>query len=145
MKSYDPEETSRIIGLLFVIVIIYLLVFNALVNPAETVYIKEGNVYKGFFTEPFETMLFIFKNGDFIAFTNQYEKKVHLPIGYLEEYLKKQNKKIEDIVIAIHNHNIPARFSPKNNKYYHQLKWKGFKGYFCIYYPFDGKVRILKD
>jgi len=82
---------------------------------------------------------------DFIAFTNQYEKRVHLPVGYLEEYFKKHNKKIEDIVIAIHNHDIPASFSPKNNKYYYQLKWKGFKGYFCIYYPFDGRVRILED
>jgi len=145
LRNYDPEETRRVMGFFFVVTIVYLLIFNSLLSPGETVYVKEGNIYKGFFTEPFETIVFIFKNGDCLAFTNRYESRVYLPIGYLENFLKKRNKKIEDIEIAIHNHGTPSNFSPKNYRYYRGLKARGFKGIFKIYYPFDGRARNIED
>ena len=146
MKKYDLQEAKKFALILGLWLLVYFLIYTALVNPAsESVYIKAGNIYKGFFTEPFETILFIFKDGDFFTFTNNYENKVHIPIGYLEDFLKKQGKKIEDIEIAIHNHNTPHSFSPHNHQYYHRLKRRGFKGHFKIYHPFNGKVEDIEE
>jgi len=146
MKKYDPEEAKRFALILGLWLLVYFLLYTALVNPiSESVYIKTGNIYKGFFKEPFETILFIFKDGDFFTFTNQYADEIHLPIGYLEEFLKKQGKKIEDIEIVIHNHNTPNNFSLPNHQYYYRLKKRGFNGKFKIYYPFNGLVRDYKE
>jgi len=141
-------EDNRVFILTFALwIIAFLLIFTTLTHPVEpsTIYITQGNIYKGFFTEPFETLLIVFKDGDFITFSSHHAYWITMSFGWLGDFLKKNNKKIKDIKIIIHNHLIPTRFTEGNKYFYRKFKEAGFQGLFCIYYPATEMVKILED
>jgi len=105
---------------------------------------NEYPFFKKVFSEPFETLLLIFRDGTMITITAQLENVIPVSAWTIREIIGKHDKKIEDIALAIHNHLIPMRESFGNKYVYKKLKESGFKGVFCIYYPFSGKVRALK-
>jgi len=155
MKISISEKSYQKIGIGFVIFILALLVFTAMLKGdgknnttaiafSDIVYIKEFNIYTGFFTEPFETLLLIFKNGDGFAISTHNEHGIYVPFGWLEGFLKRKHREIKDIIIIIHNHKIPTSFTPGNMYYYRKFKEAGFEGHFQIYYTFDGRVRTLE-
>jgi len=155
MKRIDDEMKPRDrIVFIFIILVVSLLIFNAMlkgdgtkakVAVADIIYIKEGNIYKGFFTEPFETLLLIFKDGTVFALSTHHAHSIQIHFGWLCDFLKRKGKTIEDLIIAIHNHSIPASFTEGNMFYYHKLREAGFTGLFCIYYTFSGKVRVYEE
>jgi hypothetical protein len=81
--------------------------------------------------------LFIFNSGE--------NERIAGPESRISEYLVEQGVEIDEIVLIIHNHFTPRRFTERNNKTYYYFKNKGFRGFFAIYYPATGKVRVKKD
>lgn len=131
---------------LYQLAIIWILFLALISIPAlllfgQTVYIKKGNLFKEFFREPFESAVFIFKDGTFYVFSTHHEIGIFYPVAYILDYFKKNGKDMKDVAIIVHNHQEPTPFSPGNNTVYHYLKNRGFNGLFIIYYPFSGKIR----
>lgn len=112
--------------------------------PIHIVVYNEYPLFKKVFSEPFETLLLIFRDGTMITMTAQLENAIPISAWTIGEIIGKHDKKIKDIALAIHNHLIPVKESFGNKYVYRRLKKRGFKGVFCIYYPFSGEVRALK-
>jgi len=118
----------------------------SLQQEGVALYISTGNLYKGFFSEPCETALFIFRDGTFFTFTTQDRDRINAPPAQIYDYLVNKNKQsISDAVFIIHHHSAPALFSDGDKRFYQYMKDKGFHGYFIIYYTFSGKVRIWEE
>ena len=105
---------------------------------------KINNMWEGAFTEPFEIAYFLFKDGTIVQFTNFLEFAIFFPPN-LEEFFEVNGLKIEDLLVVVHNHLTPTRFSPADIGTYHYLKNRGFNGLFGIYYPFSKKIIFYKD
>ena len=132
-----------------ILVACLLLCVATTLNQQETIpiYIVAYNEYpffKKIFAEPFETLLLIFRDGTMIAITARLKNVIPISPWAIREIIGRHNKKIKDIALAIHNHLIPARESFGNKYVYRKFRELGFKGVFCIYYPFSGKVRALE-
>lgn len=133
---------NRAILLIFIILVLIILSQSLF----SQIYVTKGLLFPDFFKEPFETAVFVLKDGRFYTFSSHHEHGIYLYGGgsVIIEYLKKEGINIEDVAIVIHNHLTPASFSPINHRFFHQLQQAGFKGFFAIYYPFSKKVRIRK-
>ena len=106
-------------------------------------YAEVGNVWAGAFTEPFESAYFLFKDGTLIRFTNHLESMIFFPD--LEEFFETYGLEIKDLLIVVHNHLTPNRFSSADIGTYHYLKKRGFVGHFGIYYPFSKKIIFYNE
>ena len=108
------------------------------------IYVKRGNFYKKFFSEPVESALFLFADGEFFIFTSMDEQEVRGDITIIVDYLKKRGFDVKNLVLVVHNH-IPiiGGFSEDDKKTYRYLVEKGFEGKFLIYSKV-GKIREYK-
>lgn len=155
MKSYFDEMKYALAGVLLLVCLGAFAVFNLITQPEsadisagplpQTVYAKTGNIFDAFFTEPFETMVILARDGTFYTFTTQYDRTIAIPPSYIHEYLLKQNIEPKDISIIIHNHPAPSGFSDADNVFFRYFKRQGFQGSFCIYYPFSKSVLVKED
>jgi len=122
--------------------LICLLILGSILSAKEK---RQTNFWQNFFTEPFETVYIIMKDGTAFKHTNQEERFIRLSAGILKETLKKKSYKIKDIAIIIHNHRIEQKFSPTDWKFYKDLKKRGFDGLFLIYCHRTNKTYILEE
>lgn len=109
-----------------------LLMMGCILSTEEKIQI---NFWQKLFTEPFETVYIIMKDGMPIKHTNHYRGKVYMSMGMLEETLKAKDKNygIKDIAIVIHNHLKDCVFSSRDREQYRSLKKYGFNGLFLLY------------
>jgi len=113
---------------------------------AETVMIGEGDICSAFFREPFETVVFMFRDGKFITFSTGHEKTIAIPsVGWIVEQIKARGRRIEDCMFVVHNHFSPAGFSESDLMTWKYLCRKGFSGVFGIYYTASGRFRSVED
>ena len=94
------------------------------------------NSWKDLFTEPFEKVYVVMKDGATFPCTSKHEAMVDMSIGILEEKLRKikgKNYSIKEIAVVIHNHRIKKSFGQEDWKQYHMLKRYGFNGRFLLY------------
>ena len=110
-----------------------------------TVYIQSGNVFKGTFTEPFESVMVVLESGDFFVFTTREEFSIGIGAGYIQDFLKLQGKSVAQGTLVIHNHFHHAHFTQADIRQYHKLRRMGFKGIFAIYHTPTGKVIKYED
>ena len=118
------------------------------VYPANShqIRIREGTLeWDQFFSEPFEILVFIFKDQTWISFDTGEEHRVNIHPSTMINEIEIRGKLLKDVATIIHNHPIPTRFSVGNNMVFRYFKSKGFDGYFMIYYPFSKKTRVKKD
>jgi hypothetical protein len=109
-------------------------------------YVGEGNLYRAYFKEPFESALVFYRDGTVFSFTTHDSYIINIPPEYVYDYLVKQkNKPINEVLFIVHNHDRPASFSTGDKDFYHYMKAKGFNGYFIIYYTFSGRIKILEE
>ena len=113
-------------------------------NNARMIYVKKGSLYKSMFTEQFESVLFLFSDGEFYVFTTQEERCVGASIDSLIGWLKKEHD-LKDLVIVVHNHFPPGSFSQKDKQSCACLRKEGFVGKFLVFHTASGKVEELKD
>lgn len=108
---------------------------------------KNSNFFASLFTEPFERVYFIMKDGTLFTHTDCYENIIYMRIGELEKALSTSEKfyKIKDIAIVIHNHRMDRYFTPKDINQYGALKGYGFNGLFMIYCHMTDKTYCLED
>ena len=87
------------------------------------------------------------KDGRVFKHASSDEKKIHISAGELEKTLKNLEKpyKIKDIGIIIHNHFIEYKFSLDDEKFYWDLKSRGFNGLFMLYCYRTNKTYCLED
>jgi len=153
MNSYLRDMKYAICGILLIVALAVLAAYN-LIHPADPVaqpaqlipvYIKSGNVFSALFTEPFETMVILARDGNLFTFTTKHDWIIAIPPSYIYEHLLKRNVEPKDILIIIHNHLAPGAFSPGDIAFYHYFRNRGFRGVFCIYYPYSRRVLIKEN
>ena len=120
-------------------------------NPAssafssESVTVTQGDVISGFFSEPFETIVFIFRDGSFLTFSTNDDNAVGVPISWVTGMIEKTGRSISDIILCVHNHFQPSGFTPADVGSYRYLRGKGFRGVFGIFYTTNGQFREIEE
>ncbi|MBA7535161.1 hypothetical protein ES705_27414 [subsurface metagenome] len=124
--------------------LVFLLMLGSLF-PAEKK--KEINPWQSLFTEPFESVYFIMKDGTRFRKTNNYEELVYVDIDNLEKELKtsEKNYSIKEIKIVIHNHRWKNHFTRSDYRQYWTLKSYGFDGLFLMYCHRTKKVYNIEE
>ncbi len=124
---------------------ICILIFAVLVLQASTgnLYVSKGNIFNRVFTDTFETIIFIMRNGDSYSFTMQEEDEVCCLSLWLD-VLKEDGYTAKDITIIMHNHFAKPFFSTSDKRAYVVLKMNGFTGSFGIYVTATDKVYLIK-
>jgi len=112
---------------------------------SESVSITGGSIIKGFFREPFETVVFIFRDGSFLTFSTNDDKSVSVPISWVITSIQRSGRAVSDIILCVHNHFSPSGFTPGDVDAYRYLTGRGFWGVFGIYYPVSGKFREIEE
>jgi len=112
---------------------------------SASVSVTAGSVISGFFREPFETAVFIFRDGSFLTFSTNDDKAVSVPISWVVESIQNSGRVASDIILCVHNHFSPAGFTTGDLDAYHYLKGKGFRGVFGIYYTASGRFREFEE
>ena len=114
-------------------------------SVAESVAIEQGSLCKGIFRDPFEKVVFLFRDGTFLVFSTGHEKAVLVPIAWILHFIEESGRDIKDCLLIVHNHFSPMGFSESDLQTYQYLYRKGFRGVFGIYYPSTGKFRGVED
>ena len=104
------------------------------------VYVREVDLLKDPFREPYEILLVLFPDDKGLAFTSIHEDKVAVPGSVIIDQIRQWGRKLEDSNRIVHNHPDLSRFSEKDNQLNFYLERQGFDGFFYIYYPHSGKV-----
>lgn len=112
---------------------------------SESVSVTGGSVISGFFREPFETAVFIFRDGSFLTFSTSDDKFISVPISWVVESIEKTGRTAPDIILCVHNHFSPIGFTSGDRDAYYYLRGKGFRGVFGIYYTASGKFREMGE
>ena len=155
MRNYHDSEYVRL-GMAFFSIILILGAFLAsgafietaphravsVSEPSDSYppYIRDFQIFRELFNEPFEVLAVIFSDWTGFAITTREEDQISVAESFLVEQVKKRGKGLADIFAIVHNHNDPSRFSEQNNHFYFYLKRQGFDGFFYIYYPHSGRV-----
>ena len=106
------------------------------------------NSWQSLFTEPFEKVYVVMKDGATFPCTSKHEAMVDMSIGRLEEELRKikgKNYSIKEIAIVIHNHRVKKNFGQEDRRQYHMLKSYGFNGLFLLYCHRSDKTYNIED
>ena len=150
MRRLSTEFTRTLFALLLLTMVV--LVLSALyLNDSRhstdwkstigsPAYIREFDLLRDQFNEPFEILLVIFSDLKGIAFTSGDEDKIAIPESAIVDQIKKRGKELADVLGMIHNHPDLSRFSEKDNKFHYHMIDQGFDGFFYIYYPHSGTV-----
>jgi hypothetical protein len=112
---------------------------------SSSVSVTGGSVLPGFFREPFETVVFIFRDGSFLTFSTSDSTRVGVPISWVVESIEGTGRAVSDSILCVHNHFIPVGFSPVDRESDSYLRGKGFRGVFGIYYTTNGKFREIEE
>lgn len=116
-------------------------VFDAIEPTAQskTLFCGEGSLCAAMFKEPFETVIFFFRDGSFLTYSTRDDKLIDAPISFIYDAVLETGRSIADCLLVVHNHFSPMGFSPGDQRSYEYLKAKGFHGVFGIYYPATGR------
>jgi hypothetical protein len=106
---------------------------------SELVYIRQGNAFQHYFTEPIETIVIIFDDGKYFTFSITEEFRTGISVTWLA----KHGYPISRAIIIIHNHLDLVGFSPRDIETYWALYREGFRGTFLLYL-ITGKVIPFK-
>jgi hypothetical protein len=79
----------------------------------------------------YETLIWIFTNGDVYLFTNHKEKVVS--VGTNDFMLKEIGREAKDIAVIYHNHQSYEQFSSCDLRSFLELRRMGFEGRYCLY------------
>jgi len=116
-----------------------------IVHTTEYDFDFHKNVFGSIFTEPFESLLIVFKDGKrSLSFTIHDEIRTGLDTFEIKYLLDKRGRKIEDIAYTVHNHLTPRRPTTGNFRAHNSLKEMGFEGPSFVYYPATGKLLPIK-
>jgi len=111
----------------------------------QIIHATKTNLFQWAFSEPIEKLVVFCKDGELLIFTNEYVEGVVMKPWTLKEYLKKNNKRVEDILFISHNHLWPNGFSEGDYRFFCWLRNNGFKGKFIIFYNYDGKIKEMEE
>lgn len=133
--------------IIFIFTILLFLVCVCVIQmyPETQIRIREGSIeWDQFFEDPYEVLIFIFKDQQWISFDTQEEGRINLHPSTMIHEIEARGRSIKDVATIIHNHPIPTRFTTGNNFVFRYFKDAGFDGFFMIYYPFSKKTRVKK-
>jgi hypothetical protein len=102
------------------------------------VHVIQGNFWADVFgRDPNEKLVVLFKDGDYLIFTNDSPNGVDFPGDWVFRELGKRGG---DIMAVIHNHPNLGRFSEQDGVFYRYLMRNGYDGRnFLLLFP-TGKV-----
>jgi hypothetical protein len=118
---------------------------SSVAAPPTLAYVESGNIFSAFFKEPFERVVLLARDGTFYAFTTQDENAIAVYPEQIYKHLLKQGTEAKDLVIIIHNHWYPDKFSPGDLCFYRYFVKRGFQGSFCIFYSYSRHVLVKED
>jgi len=114
-------------------------------GQSDLAYELRFNIYRVVFTEPFESVLFLFRDGTIFIYTTHEENIISIPSGVLLQRFQELKRDPKDILLVVHNHLDPGRFSALDIAFYYRLRGYGFNGVFGIYYPASNHFVELKE
>jgi len=109
------------------------------------VYITKKNIFSNAFKEPIERRYVIMKDGEVYSFTNNLENAIFASVGFMEEVFKADGYALSDAVLTIHNHFGYPRPSSADLGFLHELRVRGFTGYYLIYETSLRKVFVYVE
>lgn len=98
-----------------------------------------------FFSEPFETVIFIFGNLEWMTFSTGDDRIINAPVSWMVERIMAAGYEMSDITHCVHNHFSPVGFTVGDINVYRYLKRSGFRGVFGIYYTATGEFSAIKE
>jgi len=137
--SYPSHFLKAVLINLFLVLFIPSIAFSQ-----QIIHATKTNLFLWAFKEPIEKLVVFCNDGELLIFTNEYVEGVVIKPWTLKEYLKKNNKQINDVIFISHNHLFPNSFSEGDYRFFNWLKNNGFKGKFIIYHNYDGKIRDME-
>ena len=122
---------------------LWIVLITLLILPYQstnsTVEVKRGNIFSSSFTNEYEIIYFVFRNGDFFSFTTRDKDRVQVNAVFIRSYFASQKRKLTNVVIIIHNHPHGCTlFSDGDIMFYELLRAYGFNGSFLLYA--NGKI-----
>lgn len=108
-------------------------------------YRGEGSLCRQLFTEPFETVIFVFRDGGFLTYSTHDEKHINVPISIIADDIIKSGRAISDCLLCVHNHFSPIGFTHGDELVYEHLKRRGFRGTFGIFYTATGRFLGVEE
>lgn len=154
MSGYFHDMKYALAGVFVLMALGILAVSNLVMQPAVVqdtaeaaaqsvcAHIRVFNIFAPHFTEPFESMIILLSDGTAYRITTFEQRRINTTPGYVYEYLTRRGVCLGDIAIIIHNHLYVGGFSDADDNFYRYFYRRGFRGSFCIYYPFSGKVLV---
>lgn len=100
---------------------------------SQAIYIQEGNIFKGVFTEVIERVVFIMNDGHWFSMATSHNRTIRVACSDIKQILGKRGYAISDITHVIHNHFAMARLSSGDKKGLFFLSQGGFRGLFGIF------------
>lgn len=122
-----------------------LLFYVPLSNRADNVYVKEGNIWKEAFTEPFEILYVLCEDGDLYGFTTHDEKRVRITPLWLRDFLVSKGHEVSDIILIMHNHFGRPFMSSENMGFMKTMRRLGFTGVFSMIDTASGKIVCIRN
>lgn len=114
------------------------------IDTTGQTYIRGWDFWGPYFREPFETVIFVFRDGQAFSFTSNIDLAIDAPPAQVQEYFARSGKTARDILVIIHNHLYPGNFSPKDRSFCRYFRECGFAGHFLLRRP-GGEVVELED
>lgn len=120
-------------------------------GPVEVgvqLYRTAGKIWEGcprFFSEPFETVVFIFRDGDYLAYSTHDAHHINVPISTIADDIRKCGLDVRACTHCVHNHFSPIGFTRGDEASFEYLKRKGFRGVFGIWYTATGRFLGVEE
>jgi hypothetical protein len=113
--------------------VLLFLLLPIFLHAPQSIYITKGNIFDGVFTEPTETVYFIFFNGDLISFSTHDAYCINLSAYWYKTYLESQGREMREVAIMMHNHFGYPKLSEGDRNILLMFRNYGFKGSFCVW------------
>lgn len=125
--------------------IVFIAILFASASIGDILYVSKGNIFDGFFKEPYEACVFLMSDGAFYLFTTRNDGFVSGSVSHWSSLLKPDGYTIEDAIIIMHNHFSNPFPSEPDKRTLTQLIMLGFDGKFGIYVTSTSKIYWIKD
>lgn len=130
---------------IFILCLLLICPITSSVQDSVKVYIKEGNIWKGAFTEPFEILYLLCDNGDFYGMTTRDEGTIRVHAIWIRDFLETKGHEMDDVIYIIHNHFADPFLSPNNMLFLKAMRRLGFVGTFSMMDTATGKVVSIRN
>ena len=125
--------------------IIILIILSCSLSIGNVLYVSKGNVFEGFFTNPYEECVFVMDDGNFYVFTTMDEGFISGEVSMFYTALEADGYTIYNVMIVMHNHFANPFPSAPDKNTLTRMRMSGFDGKFGIYVTATKQIHWVKE